>query len=213
MNKCTAQYDVRSPHTTRLLRYARLLCGPLKFEVGFGGVPEARSRMRALNWARAGIKIAQLNDSSRSPSNLFSMFLISNVFCYGHKQNLSIYYNIWLINITIKHIAINTGRLWRRPILGQSEIVCTVTILAVQGDTACVASARWRAGERSRSGAVRSVARRARSHCWTHLRSAFAFHFRLWCILVRKWLDIWKAVYLRYEIECSDIPEKCDFLL
>ena len=28
MNKCTAQYDVRSPHTTGLPRYARLLCGP-----------------------------------------------------------------------------------------------------------------------------------------------------------------------------------------
>ena len=28
VNKCTAQYDVRSPHTTRLPRYARLLFGP-----------------------------------------------------------------------------------------------------------------------------------------------------------------------------------------
>ena len=41
-----------------------------------------------------------------------------------------------LINITIKNIAINTGRLWRCPVLGQSEIVCTVAILDVQGDTA-----------------------------------------------------------------------------
>ena len=41
-----------------------------------------------------------------------------------------------LINFTIKNIAINTGRLWRRPVLGQSEIVCTVAILDVQGDTA-----------------------------------------------------------------------------
>ena len=41
-----------------------------------------------------------------------------------------------LINITIKNIAINTGRLWRRPVLGQSEIVCTVAMLDVQGDTA-----------------------------------------------------------------------------
>ena len=58
-----------------------------------------------------------------------------------------------LINITIKNIAINTGRLWRRPVLGQSEIICTVAILDVQGDTAiaCV-----RGG-----GGVRSVARRA----------------------------------------------------
>ena len=38
--------------------------------------------------------------------------------------------------ITIKHAAINTARLWRRPVLGQSEIVCTVAILDVQGDTA-----------------------------------------------------------------------------
>ena len=28
VNKCTAQYDVRSPHTTRPPRYARFLCGP-----------------------------------------------------------------------------------------------------------------------------------------------------------------------------------------
>ena len=41
-----------------------------------------------------------------------------------------------LINITIKNIAINTGRFWRRPVLGQSEIVCTVAILDVQGVTA-----------------------------------------------------------------------------
>ena len=39
-----------------------------------------------------------------------------------------------LINITIKNIAINTGRLWRRPVLDQSENVCTVAILNVQGD-------------------------------------------------------------------------------
>ena len=41
-----------------------------------------------------------------------------------------------LINITITNIAINTGRLWRRTILGQSEFVCTVTVLDVQCDTA-----------------------------------------------------------------------------
>ena len=58
-----------------------------------------------------------------------------------------------LINITIKNIAI---RLWRRPVLGQSEIVCTVAILDVQGNT----DARWRAGERSRSGGERLVAQR-----------------------------------------------------
>ena len=55
---------------------------------------EARSRMRALDWARAGIKTAQLNDSSHSPNILFSIFSISNGLRYGHKQTLSIYHNI-----------------------------------------------------------------------------------------------------------------------
>ena len=41
-----------------------------------------------------------------------------------------------LIYITIKNIAINTGRLLPPPVLGQLEIVCTVAILDVQGDTA-----------------------------------------------------------------------------
>ena len=41
-----------------------------------------------------------------------------------------------LITITIKNIAINAGRSWWRPVLGQSEIVCTVAIVDVQGDTA-----------------------------------------------------------------------------
>ena len=50
------------------------------------------------------------------------------------------------INITIKNIAINTGRLWRRPVLGQSEIVCTDAILDVQGDTAISLSARVQEG-------------------------------------------------------------------
>ena len=40
--------------------------------------PEAHSRMRALDWVRAGIKTAQLNDSSRSQNILFSIFSISN---------------------------------------------------------------------------------------------------------------------------------------
>ena len=40
------------------------------------------------------------------------------------------------INITTKSIVINTGRLWGRRVLGQSEIVCTVAILHVQSDTA-----------------------------------------------------------------------------
>ena len=86
--------------------------------------------------ARAGIKTAQLNDSSRSPNILFSIFSISNGLRYGHKQLYQYITTFNLINITIKNIAINTGRLWRRPVLGQSEIVCTVAILDVQGDTA-----------------------------------------------------------------------------
>ena len=61
--------------------------------------PEARSRMRALDWALAGIKTALLNDSSRSPNILFSIcffffFSISNGLRYGHKQTLSIFHNI-----------------------------------------------------------------------------------------------------------------------
>ena len=50
--------------------------------------------MRALDWARAGINTAQLNDNSRSPNILLSIFSISNGLRYGHKQTLSIYYNI-----------------------------------------------------------------------------------------------------------------------
>ena len=68
-----------------------------------------------------------------------------------------------LINITIKNIAINTGRLWPRPVLGQSKIVCRSPywMYKVTHLSACVASALWRAGDRSPSGRVRSVARRA----------------------------------------------------
>ena len=70
-----------------------------------------------------------------------------------------------LINITIKNIAVNTGRLWRRPVLGQSEIVCTVAILDVKGDTAIslcreCSLARRRALARVQEE-ERSVARRA----------------------------------------------------
>ena len=59
-----------------------------------GVTPETRSRMRALDWARAGIKTAQLIDSSRSPNISFSIFAISNWLCYEHKQTVSIYYHI-----------------------------------------------------------------------------------------------------------------------
>ena len=62
-----------------------------------------------------------------------------------------------LINITIKNIAINTGRLWRRPVLGQSEIVCIVAILDVQGYTA-ISLCRERSLVRQRALAFRSGA-------------------------------------------------------
>ena len=48
--------------------------------------PEAHSRMRALDRARAGIKTALLNDSSRLPNILCSIFSISNGLRYGHNQ-------------------------------------------------------------------------------------------------------------------------------
>ena len=62
--------------------------------VSYGMKPEVRSRMRALDWARTDIKIAQLNDSSHSPYILSSIFRIFNGLRYRHKQTLSIYYNI-----------------------------------------------------------------------------------------------------------------------
>ena len=61
-----------------------------------------------------------------------------------------------LINITIKNIGINKGGLYRRLVLGQSEIVCTVAILDLQSDTA-ISLCRERVGERSRLGGVRSA--------------------------------------------------------
>ena len=71
-----------------------------------------------------------------------------------------------LINITTKNIAINTGRLWRRPILGQLDIVCTVDILDVQGDTA-ISLCRKRSLARRRAGVQEGCVRSrgARSHC------------------------------------------------
>ena len=50
--------------------------------------------MRAIDWARTDSKIAQLNDSSRSPYILFSIFRISNGLHYGQKQTLAIRNNI-----------------------------------------------------------------------------------------------------------------------
>ena len=65
---------------------------------------------------------------------LFFKFLMGSVLdIYNFYQYITTFN---LINITIKNIAINTGRLWRRLVLGQPEMVCTVNILDVQGDTA-----------------------------------------------------------------------------
>ena len=52
---------------------------------------------------------------------------INNIYQYTKTFNL--------INTTIKNIAINLGRIWQQPVLSQSEIVCTVTIFEMQGDT------------------------------------------------------------------------------
>ena len=70
-----------------------------------------------------------------------------------------------LINITIKNIAINTGRLCRHPVLGKSEIVCTVAILDVQGDTA-ISLCREHSLARRRALAFRrgALGRAARAH-------------------------------------------------
>ena len=64
-----------------------------------------------------------------------------------------------LINITITNIAINTGRLWRRPVLGQSEIVCTVAVLDVQCDTAISLCSGRRRALAFRRGALDRAAR------------------------------------------------------
>ena len=70
-----------------------------------------------------------------------------------------------LVSITIKNISINTGRLWRRPLLGQSEIVCTVAILDVQCD---IAISLCREGSLTRRRALAfwrgALGRAARSH-------------------------------------------------
>ena len=44
--------------------------------------------LNAFKNARAGVKLAQLNDSSCSPYILFSIFRISNGLRYGHKQTI-----------------------------------------------------------------------------------------------------------------------------
>ena len=91
--------------------------------------------MRALDWARARTKTAQINDSSRS-----LIFSISNGLDINKLYRYITTFNV--MNITIKNIAINTEILWRHPVLGQSEIVFTVAISDVQVTqlSACVAS-------------------------------------------------------------------------
>ena len=126
--------------------------------------PEARSRMGALDCVRAGIKNAQLIVCARPIFYfLFFQFLMGSVMDIN---KLYQYITFNFINITIKkNIAINTGILWRRPVLGQSEIVCTVPILDVQGDTA-ISLCRERSLARRRALAFRrgALGRAARAH-------------------------------------------------
>ena len=124
--------------------------------------------MRAFDWARAGIKTVQLNDRSCSPTIYIYIYIYIYIFFFfqflmGSVMDINKLYQYIttfnLINITIKNIALNTGRLWRRPVLGQSEIVCTVAILDVQVDTAIIMC-------RKRSLAFRrgALGRAARAH-------------------------------------------------
>ena len=96
---------------------------------------EVQSRMRALDQTHVGMKIYQLNNSELSP-NIFSLFFqFLNGSHYGRINNIYQYTETFnLINTTIKNIALNMGRIWRHPVLSQSEVVCTVAILEVQGD-------------------------------------------------------------------------------
>ena len=91
--------------------------------------------MRALDQTRDGMKIDQLNDSERSP-NIFSLFFYFNM---GSVMDINNFYQYTktfnLINTTIKNTTINMGRIWRHPVLSQSEVVYTVAILEAQGDT------------------------------------------------------------------------------
>ena len=80
----------------------------------------------------AGIKIAQLNDSSHSPNILYTIFqfLVGSFMDINKLCQYVTKFNMFnLINITFKNLAIDTRRLWRHPILEQLEIVCTVAIL------------------------------------------------------------------------------------
>ena len=133
-----------------------------------------RSRMRALSWARARVKIAQLNDSYF----LFFEFLMGSVMGISKLYQYITRFN--LINITIKNIAINTGRLWRRPVLGQSEIVCTVGCTrrhSYQPVSRALVGAP--ASTRVQEGCARS--RGPLSHCWTHLWSGVPLYFTFEC--------------------------------
>ena len=96
-------------------------------------------------------------------------------------------YNIFnLINVAIKNIAINTGRLWRRPVLGQSEIVCTVAILDVQGDTATSLSRESRRALAFRRGALGRAARAhiVESTWWSSRNNLWKSKINLWAKLV-----------------------------
>ena len=138
--------------------------------------------MRVLDWARGGIKTVQLNDSSRSPNISFSFFFFQ--FLTGSVMDIiKLYQYITtfnLINTTIKNIAINTGRLWRHPVLDQSEIVCTVAILNVQGDTT-ISLWRERSLARRRALAFRRGALGRASRAYTLLNAPLVALFALTC--------------------------------
>ena len=91
--------------------------------------------MQALDRARDGMKIVQLNDSERS-LNIFLSFSISKWhLLWTYTTFINVLKHLFDPYDNKKNIAINMGRIWRHPVLSQSETVCTVAIMEVQGDT------------------------------------------------------------------------------
>ena len=149
----------------RSFRYELIVIS--KIIKGHVWLPDARSRMQGLGWARAGIQSAEI-----VLARPIFYFLFFFQFLVGSVMDINILYQynttFNFINGTIKNIAINTGRLWRRPVFGQSEIVCMVAILDVQGNTA-ISLCRERSLARRRALGFRKGVL-SRSHCWTRLR-------------------------------------------
>ena len=119
--------------------------------------------MQELDWSRAGIKTTQLYDSSHPPNILFCFYLfiyfIFFQFLMGSVTDINKLYQYIttfnLINITIKNIAQINEKI-NAVFVRSPYWMYKATQISV-----CVASTRWRAGERSRSEGVRSIARRA----------------------------------------------------